>query len=542
MTHQGSTITAPIDGPAAQPQRAASTAVPTTLARAVAKARATTIEQRFLALLLVLFLVKGIVITFVHAPFTGHDEVAHFAYLEVLSYEHRVPILPELFQWRDDFSAQAPVRHDRMPEELWRYCWHALDWRAGCTPEGTGNSNYAITFSGRYYPAGWIYTANHPPLYYLAMLPVYWLTDGLSIEDQLYAMRLVAIPFGMLTVFFAYLTARTLFPGDRFLATMVPAFVAFQPQISYESAMLNNDIMAIMFTSAVVYLLARGLKQGFPLRTVLLIGTCYGLAVLSKNTSLTTGVLIAAAMVFGIGLRRWKEWLPKGALAMLVTALLIWPWYAYMYRTYGDFTALHQIGDLQSWWNGGDARDFPTIWDQLKDKSFFWLRWRETWGEFGWRYVKLGSPGNWPLLRIIMWFAMMATVGLAVWAIRLWRTGHRLATAESDDAADAVRADAGPVFALERWQVVGVMVMALACIIGYLAVLQFGTTFSLTQARYYFPAIVPAALLFMLGWRALLPRRWLNLGQVTMFGALVLLNIIIYSAFVLPFVQNPNYR
>ena len=45
----------------------------------------------------------------------------------------------------------------------------------------------------------------------------------------------------------------------------MPAFVAFQPQISYESSMLNNDIMAIAFTSVVLYLVVVGIKKRFPI-------------------------------------------------------------------------------------------------------------------------------------------------------------------------------------------------------------------------------------------------------------------------------------
>ena len=77
--------------------------------------------------------------------------------------------------------------------------------------------------------------------------------------------------------------------------------------------------------------------------------------------------------------------------------------------------------------------------------------------------------------------------------------------------------------------------MAAACVIGYFSVLQFGLTFSLTQARYYFPMIVPAAILFMLGVRSWFPRRWLSYVGAVVFLGLVALNVIIYSAYVVPF-------
>jgi hypothetical protein len=77
--------------------------------------------------------------------------------------------------------------------------------------------------------------------------------------------------------------------------------------------------------------------------------------------------------------------------------------------------------------------------------------------------------------------------------------------------------------------------MGVTCFLAYLAILQFGTTFSLTQARYYFPAIVPAAILFALGWRSILPERWLRPAQAVFFSAVVLLNVVIYTAYVIPY-------
>ena len=85
------------------------------------------------------------------------------------------------------------------------------------------------------------------------------------------------------------------------------------------------------------------------------------------------------------------------------------------------------------------------------------------------------------------------------------------------------------------WQVTGVLTMGVACVVAYYAILQFGTTFSLTQARYYFPAIIPAAILVMLGVRSWFPARWLPWVQTAVFLALVLLNLIIYTAYVIPY-------
>jgi len=501
--------------------------------------------QKFIALLLILFVAKGIVITFVHEPFSGHDEVMHYAYLEYVATEHRVPVIPVIGEWQEAERENRDYPYDMAPDKLWEYCRYTTgDWNVGC--DGRSSPVRVIYWppENANYLSGWVYTANHPPVYYLYLTPLYWLMDGQSLETQLYAFRLASIPLGLVTVLLAYLTIRTLFPRDRFLAMTVPTFVAFQPQVSYEAAMLNNDILAIAFASAVIYLLVRGLKHGFGYGNVALTGFCFGMAVLSKNTSLVFGLTIAVAMILGLGVRNWREWIPKGALAGGVAGMLIWPWFLYMHRTYGDFTALDRVSDLQYWNYSDGAR--PTIWSQLSDRDFFWLRWRETWGEFGWRLIPLGRwPDDWLLLDIIFYFTLAGTLGIAVWAVRLYLTAR---SAARDDPALGT---ADPVLALERWQVVGVLTMGVTCLVSYYAILQFGVSFSLTQARYYFTAIVPAAILLMLGFRALIPRRWLVYGQLAVFVSLVVLTVIIYTAFVVPYWAvafrsmseiNPFYR
>jgi hypothetical protein len=74
----------------------------------------------------------------------------------------------------------------------------------------------------------------------------------------------------------------------------------------------------------------------------------------------------------------------------------------------------------------------------------------------------------------------------------------------------------------------------LTCVIGYLAVVQFGTQFVLTQARYFFPVVNAAALLTMLGIRTMIPIRLHRYAQGVVFGAFVALNIAIFVQYVFP--------
>jgi hypothetical protein len=79
------------------------------------------------------------------------------------------------------------------------------------------------------------------------------------------------------------------------------------------------------------------------------------------------------------------------------------------------------------------------------------------------------------------------------------------------------------------------MMLLAMCGVAYLAVVQFGLRFELTQARYYFPAMTAAALLLLLGLRTLIPRPYHRYAQGLFVAGMVVLNIVIFAQYVLPF-------
>ncbi|MGH2535121.1 MAG: ArnT family glycosyltransferase [Thermomicrobiales bacterium] len=481
--------------------------------------------RQFLLALLLLYLGKEALTVIVFPAFTGHDEVAHFAYVELVATEYRVPRIPDLDEWQAAYNEtrEAPPG-DYVPAKLYPYCRSfTADWL--CNPDSRSyqrNPPRVVTWTGgaEFFPSGWIYTANHPPLYYLLMTPVYWATDGASAASQQYAMRTASITFGVLTVLLAYLLATTLFPGDPFLGITVPAFVAFQPQVSYEAAMLNNDIVAIALFSLILYLLVRGLRDRFPWRLCALTGGAFGLALLAKGTAITVIPIIALAVILGVGWRGAREWVAKGAVIAGIGGLLAAPWYLFLYRTYGNLDGFEQISRLQVWSYFNE--DPPGILDQFWNRDFAAMRWKETWGEFGWRRIHLGDGLLWAI-GIVCLVALAGLGWYLVGAIRR-RPG----------AAD-------PVAHPRRWQMQAVVVLLATAVVAYLAVLEFGTRFSLTQARYYFPAINAVALLLMLGLRTLIPAKGRHYGQTGIVVALLLMNVLIYTQYVIPYWHHDTF-
>src|SRR5829696_7025689 len=453
---------------------------------------------RFIVVLLILYAVKQIFSVAAFYPFSGHDELAHFSYVRTLAIEARLPQLPDLKTWRAGLNGGDPPPTDEIPAELYGFCRFALDWY--CDPDSPrwgANPPRIVTVPGMgYFPSGYQYAANHPPLYYATMVPLYAASSAASPVVQQYLLRLAAIPFGLVTVYAAYRATRALFPGDAFLTVTVPALVAFQPQVSYEAAMVNNDIVAIALTSLILWGVIVGMRDRFPLRLCAALGVVLGLDLLAKGTAITLAPMIAAAVVLGSGWRDWRGLLRRGAAICLPAALLSAPWYLFLYRTYGDFSGLGRVEQLQ-YWNG----PMGSFFELLFDPDFILNRFRETWGEFGWRQIHLRPT----LLWAIAIPTILALGGLAMYAFRVWQ---RLPSSQDD-----------LVMRPESWQLSALLVLLLTCVVAYLAVVEFGTSFALSQARYFFPAINAGALLLMLGLRSLLPRQARPAGQGIVFGA-----------------------
>ncbi|MCC6704067.1 MAG: glycosyltransferase family 39 protein [Thermomicrobiales bacterium] len=488
--------------------------------------------RRFLHLLLLLYFLKQIFIAFTMPAFTGHDEVAHFQYIRTVATEYRLPIIPDLEFWRENREQDGPkTGGDFFDIDLYPYANYVLDWFTYQPDEAlyeryVNEPIHAVTFPdfvndirSQSWPSGWQYAANHPPLYYVIAAPLYRATDWMSLENQMLVLRLIAIPFGALAVAGTWLMARYLFPASGFLAVTASTIVAFQPQVSYEAAMINNDILVIGLGTLLLALLLRGMRFGFPRRLVVAIGLLFGLMLLSKGSAIVFALPIALMMIAGIGPRRIRMWAPKGLAVAGIGFLAAAPWYLFLYRTYGNFSGLDQIADLQMMHTYQQGTDPPDIWnDLIWNERFAVMRWNETWGEFGWRLMPLKSN----LLWVIGVPFVVCLIGFLAWSVRLM-VRRRPA---------GVRGTIANPETWQRWAVGGLF---LTCLLGYAAVIQFGMRFQLTQARYFFPMLPAAIVLVMIGLHTLVPRRARSYAQVAVVAGMLALNIYIFAAYVLPY-------
>jgi hypothetical protein len=157
-------------------------------------------------------------------PWRAPDEPAHFSYIEFLSREHALPYPGEAFLYPDVIESQGRTNFlGIMGEEH--------------TPVDptVGQPNSA---------------AGHPPLYYLLMLPAYWVFSGGSTETQLYGVRVWSVGIFLVLIALSYRFARLVFPRAPYLQIGVPLLMIFHPQLVFvSSGVMNDSLLVLLFTA-----------------------------------------------------------------------------------------------------------------------------------------------------------------------------------------------------------------------------------------------------------------------------------------------------
>lgn len=159
-----------------------------------------------------------------------------------------------------------------------------------------------------------------PPLYFLlATLPLALLSAS-SIEQQLFALRLLGVLMTAGAVLCAYGAAREFLPRRRGFALAVALLLALQPMFIFIGAGAGNDSLANLIGAALCWLVILLARRGFrPGRAALLLALLLA-AGLTKRTLLPELLLLS---LIGLG---WAiariALIPTGLPARLGTALL----------------------------------------------------------------------------------------------------------------------------------------------------------------------------------------------------------------------------
>jgi hypothetical protein len=309
-----------------------------------------------------------------------------------------------------------------------------------------------------------------PPIYYALTAPIYWLVDQVS-NGNVYlivrALRLFSIALWCLNAWIALLILRKLRVTDPFLLIFVIGLVSLLPTYVFLSASVNNDNLLITVSGVLVLMLVRGLDST---RTSLAFGALVGISLLIKLTGIVFLVAALAYLLIQLlkHLLSMRVAILRGLLVTLPTVALFAPWGIRNLILYGDIT-------------GESVANVPAQWSSLLDALVrtYLLAGDTFWSAYGSDYQIRFLP----IIGIIVaYLSIFGYLFLLVYK-RKYLKETFLHTNNSS-----------------------LLVMFLALLIQTLLVFRFGLLYGQGQGRFFYPLLIPLALLIAIGLAALSER------------------------------------
>ncbi len=307
--------------------------------------RATQRTATFL-LLLAVFLF-GIAHIAALPPFEGYDEVAHWSSIQQIADERHVPVYG-----RDHLSGDVARYAGPMASATGQpyRAWFANTHDAGAV-RGVGPSRFSQG-------AELNWQAQHPPLYYLLLAPIYRLGGTLDWVHHLFLLRFAS--WCMAFTGFAWGAVRTQallrmqsISGARSLIPIIWPFLF--PEFFPEFARLTNDALVVLLFAGLWSVTLGVLADRMTLRRAFAFGVLLAAGLLTKAFFLPMTLGVYALLILDAF---WRQSLRDLIPACVVIAVCLIPpaaWYLGKLLTTGtlsggnDFVHLQEAGGL---WHG----------------------------------------------------------------------------------------------------------------------------------------------------------------------------------------------
>ena len=396
------------------------------------------------------YLGLGILWTALIPVFEKPDEIHHFAYVQFMSEEWRIPTQgKETFPFLEPETQQPPLY----------YVFGALLYRASLL-SGVPETDLHV-WEKRVIPPP------KPGREFFLHPDRFLDSPGLFSYDVL-LVRLFSLGLGALALVCIYKTAAQVLQPSFWLPVLSGALVATLPQFTFITTSVSNDVMGFALGSLFIYRLVT-VDSAHLSRDYLVLGVLMGLAVLVKATVLPLLPLVLLPV-----LRR--DVTPKervsalGVFAAAFAALGGW-WLLRNVQLYGDFLGRQEVINPQNYaWNI-DRKSLSSPYF----RDFFWRRLGQSFvGRFG--FMNIGMPRLFYQVSCVL--LVVSIAGLLTKGLRsVSRHRHRL----------------------REWASAQPVLLAGSVLLGLAALVQYNLTVSQPQGRYLFHVLAAIVCLFMMG-------------------------------------------
>lgn len=324
--------------------------------------------------------------------------------------------------------------------------------------------SFPILTKGMGDPANeWEY--HQPPLYYLALVPVYRFADAMFHHPAttVVALRLCSFGLWLLHIGLGLVSLRRLEIKEDLQWLCALAFGCLLPTYTFVSSAINNDNLLTTMGAGVLCFLACRKPS---LKTSLALGALLGLSLWVK----ASGVVLFPAVGLMLIFQGFQGTIPRRAALMHLglvfglAALIYSPWAARNWRIYGSFMPEGLSVATKTW---------PSMVDGLISAAHNLTK-------TFWSVSGISNDIGYPFPLFGMGFALFAFAGLAIG----WKQAPR-------PVRDWMNSPNALITAA----------LALAVLINLVLVLRLGYFYGMGQGRHLFALLYPIALLLAVGLR-----------------------------------------
>ncbi len=456
-------------------------------------------EKRWLALILALFVLLGIVYAVTTPVFEASDELWHYPMVRHLADGNPLPV--QVF----DPALAGPWNQEASQPPLYYYLAAALTFWIDTSDMETIRwlnphvDNGIITADGN----------NNLAIHN----PVWNPLAGTLLAVRI--VRLFSVLLGAATVYLTYRIGREAVPDRPEIGLGAAAVNAFMPMFLFISGAVNNDNLAIPLASLALLLMIWMIGDRYSVTGKrywvrwLLLGAVVGLALLTKEGTFALLPLVGGTAVLSqwqayraktaAGNLTWRQWLAVLGRGILIFSLTLLPalliagwWYVRNLRLYGDWLG----------WNAFIAvlgqRAHPASLVQLwSERHGFMMAY---WGLFG--GVNIPMPA-W-IYTVLNGVLVLAVAGFVVYVIKLLRDWRLLPDLQSP-ISNLQSPISNLFFFVERYfALVVCFLFASAVVYG---LIKWATTTWSSQGRLVFTALSALCVLLVVGLVGWLPPR-----------------------------------
>jgi hypothetical protein len=298
-------------------------------------------------------LLLGIAHVAILPPWEGFDETAHYSYLQQLADRGELPRLGTARMSTDveRYTRVAPLPYSNVPpfEKNGGLTYKTFFARSTEVLAGTRAFIHGPPGEARRYAAGrgMNWQAQHPPLYYLVLSPVYLATRHLSWAMHLFSLRLASYLLAWAALILGVYACATTVPSGFGGSTAAPSWAmlgiavwpTLLPSWFPEMARLGNDSLAALILAGLWLVVVRAVGTELSVTKSLALGALLGAGCLTKAFFVPVTVGVLAFWIVRVWMLTGTSALAPMALRLgillLVTGSIAGWWYFENWQDYG---------------------------------------------------------------------------------------------------------------------------------------------------------------------------------------------------------------